>query len=198
MEPGRLRAALIAGKIRVTDQVLANLDAELARIKRGYHIEKLISEKVKTDSELEKDLSRLRAACRTIVEILDSDMSGAGQIEVMLSDPGSGSQAPRLVEELRWLSARLELMLTMARQDGAIKKRQQNPETWFLVEVYGLFSRLTGSPKPGIAGRLHRFTKNCAELIDPRIIVPDSENSFQKRLTAALVRTVSDRVDPTR
>jgi hypothetical protein len=47
---------------------------------------------------------------------------------------------------------------------------------------------MTDKPEPGIAGPLHRFTKSCAALIDAGITVPESENSFQKRLTAALGR----------
>jgi hypothetical protein len=116
------------------------------------------------------------------------DMSGSCQIEAMLSHPWHGSQVPRIVEELRSLSSRIEIALAMAKQDGAIKKRQQNPETWFFLVVHDLFARLTDNPEPGIAGRLHRFTENCATLIDPRIAVPKSENSFQKRLKAALDR----------
>jgi hypothetical protein len=185
---GRLKAALIAGKIRVTDEALATLSAGLATIGHGYWIEKCISEKAKTDTELKKDFTRLDTACRTIVEVFDADMSGSCQIEAILSDPWHGSRVPRLVEELRSLSSRIEIALAMAKQDGAIKKRQQNPETWFFLAVYDLFSRLTENPEPGIAGRLHRFTENCATLVDARIIVPKSENSFQKRLKAALDR----------
>ena len=185
---GRLRAALIAGKIGVTDEALVALSAELTRIKLGYRIEKCISTEARTDTELKKDLSRLHTACRTVVEVFDADMSGACQIEAMMSDPWRGSQMPRLVEELRSLSSRIESALAMAKQDGAIKKRQQNPETWLFLEVYDLFSRLTGNPEPGVAGPLHRFTQNCATLIDPSIVVPDGENSFQKRLKAALAR----------
>jgi hypothetical protein len=76
----------------------------------------------------------------------------------------------------------------MAAQNGAIKKRQQDPETWFFLAVHDLYSEITGNPKPGIAGPLHRFTKRCAELVNAGIAVPESENSFQKRLTAALAR----------
>jgi hypothetical protein len=54
--------------------------------------------------------------------------------------------------------------------------------------VHDLFSKLTVNHEPGIAGPLHRFTKGCAALIDPGIVVPERENSFQKRLTAALAR----------
>jgi hypothetical protein len=185
---GRLKAALIAGKIGVTDEALAVLSAELTTIGYGYRIEKWVSAKVKTDTDLKQDLSRLHTACRTVVDVFDADLSGSCQIEAILSDPWHGSQVPRLVEELRSLSSRIEIAVMMAKQDGAIKKRQQNPETWFLLAVHDLFSRLTGNPEPGIAGPLHRFTKNCAPLIDPRIAVPESENSFQKRLNAALAR----------
>src|SRR6202035_4409217 len=116
MEPtdGRLTAALIAGNIPVTDKALSILIAGLAPIGQGYHIEKVISGTAKTDTELRKDLSRLHTACRTIVDILDADMSGLRQIEVMLSDPWRGSQIPRLVEELRSLSSRIDMALAMA------------------------------------------------------------------------------------
>src|SRR5712671_137557 len=101
---GRLKAALIAGKIPVTDEALAILRAALSTIGRGY------------------------------------------------------------------------------------QKRRQNPETWFFVAVHDLYCEITADHDPGVAGPLHRFTKHCAALIDARIVVPESENSFQKRLTAALAR----------
>jgi hypothetical protein len=106
----------------------------------------------------------------------------------MLSDLWRGSQVPRLAEDLRSLSEVIEILLVMAAQNGAIKKRQQDPETWFFLAAHDLFSEITGDPEPGIAGPLHRFTKSCAALIDAGIAVPESENSFQKRLTAALAR----------
>jgi hypothetical protein len=56
------------------------------------------------------------------------------------------------------------------------------------LSSHDLFGTITGNSEPGIAGPLHRFTKRCAALIDARIAVPESENSFQKRLTAALDR----------
>jgi hypothetical protein len=80
------------------------------------------------------------------------------------------------------------MALAMAAQNGAIRKRQQNPETWFFLAVHDLYSEITGNPKPGIAGPLHRFTKHCAGLVATAIAVPESENSFRKRLTAALAR----------
>jgi hypothetical protein len=87
MEPihGRLRATLVAGKIPVTDDALTILSVGLSTIERGYYLEKAISRTAKTDTELKKDLSRLNMACRTVVDILDSDLSGTWQIEVMLS-----------------------------------------------------------------------------------------------------------------
>jgi len=185
---GRLKAALIAGKIPVTDEALAILRAGLSTIGRGYHIDKVISGMAKTDTELKKELSRLHVACRTVVDVLDADLSGLSQIGAMLSDPWRGSQVPRLVEELRLLSPQIEMALAMAAQEGTLKKRRQNPETWFFLAVHDLYSEITADHDPGVAGPLHRFTKHCAALIDARIVVPESENSFQKRLTAALAR----------
>jgi hypothetical protein len=169
----------------VTDETLAMLRAGLSTIGHGYHIEKWISTRAKTDTDLKKDLS---AACRTVVDVLDADMSGSCQIEAILSDSWNGSQVPRLVEELRPLCLRLETALAMAAQDGTLKKRPQTPETSFFLAAHDLFSTLTGNPAPGVAGPLHRFTTSCAALIDAGIVVPQSENSFQKRLTAALAR----------
>src|SRR5262245_2561442 len=123
---GRLKAALIAGTIGVTDEALESLSTELATIGHGYWIERLISQKAKTDTELGKDLARLHSACRTVIEVLDADMSAACQIEATLSDPWHGSQVPRLVEELRSLSLRVEIALTMAKQDRAIKARAKS------------------------------------------------------------------------
>ncbi len=183
---GRLKAALIAGKIPVTDEALAILRAGLSTIGRGYHIDKVISGMAKTDTELKKELSRLHVACRTVVDVLDADLSGLSQIGAMLSDPWRGSQVPRLVEELRLLSPQIEMALAMAAQEGTLKKRRQNPETWFFLAVHDLYSEITVDHEPG--GPLHRFTKHCAALIDAGIVVPESENSFQKRLTAALAR----------
>jgi hypothetical protein len=185
---GRLRATLIAGNIPVTDEALSILSAGLSTIGQGYHIEKVISGEAKTEAQLGKELARIDEAFRTAVDILDADMSGTGEIEALLSDPWRGSQIPRVVEELRSLSSRIEPPLATLGQNRAIKKRQQNPETWFFSAVHDLFATITGNPEPGIAGPLHRFTKRCAALIDPRIAVPESENSFQKRLAAALAR----------
>ena len=184
---GRLKAALIAGKIPVTDEAFAILRAGLGTIAHGYHINKVIR-LVKTGTELKKDLSRLYLACRTFIDVFDADLSGLGQIEAILSDTWRSSQVPRLLEELRLLSPKLEMAMIMAAQDQATKPRRQNPVTWFFLAVHDLFSEITGDDQPGIAGPLHRFTKSCAALIDAGITVPESENSFQKRLTAALAR----------
>ena len=183
---GRLRAALVAGKIPVTDQALMVLSAGLRQIGHGYYIAKFISSKVKTDTNRKQDLARLYPACRTFVDILDADMSAAYQIEAILSDPWHGSEVPQLVEEVRSLSSRIETAIAMAAQDKSLKQRKENPETWFFIAAHDLFSTMTVKPKPGIAGPLHRFTKRCAALIDAAIVVPESENSFQKRLTAVL------------
>ena len=185
---GRLRATLVTGKIPVTDEAFTILYAGLAMIGHGYQIEKAISRTARTDTELKKDLSRLHEACRTVTDVFDADLSGSCQIEVMLSDLWHGSQVPRLAEDLRSLSEVIEILLVMAAQNGAIKKRQQDRETWFFLAAHDLFSEITGDSEPGIAGPLHRFTKSCAALIDAGIAVPESENSFQKRLTAALAR----------
>ena len=184
---GRLKAALIAGKIPVTDQALAVLQAGLVTIARGYHLNKVLRA-VKTPTELRKELSRLYQACRTFLDVLDADLKGLGQIQALLSDTWPGGQLARVVGDLHAVYPRLEVAMLMVEQEQAKITRRQNPATWFLLAVHDLFSEITGEAEPGTAGPLHRFTKRCAALIDPEIDVPESENSFHKRLTAALAR----------
>lgn len=184
---GRLKAALIAGKIPVTDQALAVLQAGLITIARGYHLNKVLRA-VKTPTELRKELSRLYQACRTFLDVLDADLKGLGQIQALLSDIWPGGQLARAVGDLRAVYPTLEMAILMVEQEQAKITRRQNPATWFLLAVHDLFSEITGEAEPGTAGPLHRFTKRCAALIDPEIDVPESENSFHKRLTAALAR----------
>src|SRR4029077_11716950 len=59
---GRLKAALIAGKIPVTDEALAILRAGLDTIRHGYRLNKVLRG-IKTETEVKKDLSRLYSAC---------------------------------------------------------------------------------------------------------------------------------------
>jgi len=115
-------------------------------------------------------------------------MNGLGQIEVLLSEALHGNGIGEFLEQLRSLSSHIEMVLDILAQNTAIRRRRQNPETWFFLAAHDLFTKLTANEEPGIAGPLHRFTKHCAALIDERIKVPESENSFQKRLTAALRR----------
>ena len=184
---GRLKAALIAGKIPVTDQALTVLQAGLVTIARGYHLNKVLRA-VKTPTELRKELSRLYQACRTFLDVLDADLKGLGQFQALLSDIWPGGQLARVVGDLRAVYPSLEMAKLMVEQEQAKMTRRQNPATWFLLAVHDLFSEITGEAEPGTAGPLHRFTKRCAALVDPEIDVPESENSFHKRLTAALAR----------
>jgi hypothetical protein len=189
LDRGRLKASLVTARIRPTEEAIATLSAGLSTISYGYHIEKLISGEIKTDAELRKELSRLQAAFCTAIGILDADMNGTGQIEILISDTWHRNRIPEFLEELRLQSSRIEMLLTMLLQNTAIKRRRQrNPETWFFLAVHDLFATITGDPEPGIGGPLHRFTQHCATLTDPRIEVPERENSFRKRLTAALAR----------
>ncbi|MBV9203261.1 MAG: hypothetical protein JOY83_26685, partial [Alphaproteobacteria bacterium] len=181
-----MKAALVAGGIRPTNEALSVLGAGLGAVSHGYHIERVISSEAKTSAELEKELSRLHAAFRTAIGILDADMKGLSQIGVLLSESLHGRGISKFIEDLRSLSSHTEMYSNILAQNTAIRKRRQNPETWLFLAAHDLFAKLTANEEPGIAGPLHRFTKHCAALVDERIKVPESENAFQKRLTAAL------------
>jgi hypothetical protein len=79
-------------------------------------------------------------------------MSSLGQIEVLLSGAWRGKGFRHFLELLRSLSSRIEMVLTMLDQNTVIRKRRQDPETWFFLAVYDLFAILTGAAEPGIAG----------------------------------------------
>lgn len=187
LDRGRLRATLIAGKIELTEEAFSTLIAGLNGIAYGYRAERVVNE-VKTDAELRRELSKLDKSLRTALRILEADVSGLGQIEVLLSDAWGGKGLREFLEQLRSVSSRNEMILTMLDQNTAIRKRRQDPETWFFLAVYDLFAILTHDTEPGVAGPLHRFTTGCAALVDQRIEVPKSENSYRKRLKAALDR----------
>ena len=119
---GRLKATLIAGKILVTDEALAALNAGLSAIGHGYHIEKVVSGKPKT-ADLTRNFARLHKACRTIIDVSDADQSDLGQIELILSDLWRGHQVLGLVQDLRSLSPQIEIALAMIAQNRAISVR---------------------------------------------------------------------------
>jgi hypothetical protein len=58
-------------------------------------------------------------------------MSSLGQIEVLLSGAWRGKGFRHFLELLRSLSSRIEMVLTMLDQNTVIRKRRQDPETWF-------------------------------------------------------------------
>ena len=119
---GRLKAALIAGKIPVTDQALTVLQAGLVTIARGYHLNKVLRA-VKTPTELRKELSRLYQACRTFLDVLDADLKGLGQFQALLSDIWQGGQLARVVGDLRAVYSRLEMAILMVEQEQAKTRR---------------------------------------------------------------------------
>ena len=120
---GRLKAALIAGKIPVTDQALAVLQAGLVTIAHGYHLNKVLRA-VKTPTELRKELARLYQACRTFLDVLDADLKGLGQIEALLSDTWPGGQLARVVGDA-WHASRL-LQSVWRTGAGEIRRTQRD------------------------------------------------------------------------
>jgi hypothetical protein len=60
-------------------------------------------------------------------------MNGLGQIEVLLSEALHGNGIGELLEKLRSLSSHIEMLLHILAQNTAIRRRRQNPETWFFL-----------------------------------------------------------------
>ena len=89
----------------------------------------------------------------------------------------------------RWDTRDGTYRLVVIRDDNTRAKaarHQQHLETWFMLSAHELFAQITGTPKPGIAAPLHRFTHHCAALVDPDLIIPKNADGFRKRLSAAL------------
>jgi hypothetical protein len=64
--------------------------------------------------------------------------------------------------------------------------KQEDPLTTFCVDLYTLYIIITGKEALSNNGPAHRFVKECAEIVDPSIVVP--EKGFQQLLWAATTK----------
>jgi len=189
----RLKKALAAGNIPVTEKALATLSEWVDRWGPVTFIMADRTGTSKSRTDLKKELSKLCKTLQSTVDILNRD---DGQLAARLFEKVSGDQAPSVSVSLFSANSRLQLieqqcdLLIRARASlkrlQAAKVRSGAPEhenTWFLELTRRLFGKLTGKPKPGIAGPLHRFTKAVAKLIGAEAgMVPESYETFKKRL----------------
>jgi hypothetical protein len=173
---GRLKATLIAGRIRPTDEALATLSAGLSTISYGYHIERVISEGAKTEAERRKELSQLHAALRTAISILDADMNGTRQIEILLNDPWHGSPIPEFPETLRSQSSRIEMLLTMLAQNTAKRSAVRTQRLGSFWQSTISSRRLPASRSPGLPAR-------CIDLHNIAQCLQIRESKFPKART---------------
>jgi hypothetical protein len=185
----RLKKALAAGNIPITEKALATLSEWVTkegpetflRAKGRIIVREIRASKLYNAHT--NALSELCDALRNTVDILTRD-NGRQATHLLLAEPripNVGGAGQRLIEQQRDLLNRAEVIL---KRRQAIKNRRGAPkstETAFLVAVRDLFGKLTGKPKPATAERLHRFAKACAELIGKDDVVPESLDTFKKR-----------------
>jgi hypothetical protein len=188
----KLKETLKAGRIPVTDKAIDDLRIGLGTIDRGYRLEEARTA-AKPDAELRQTLLKLHASLDTTMDILNTDLSGPGQIEALLSHgPWRRDRVRQYLDATQGLLTDLGPVCQALSHELAAqpkkKRHQQNSTTWFMLAVHDLFSQITENPVPGIAARLHRFTQQCAALVDPNLVIPENEDSFRKRLNAALGR----------
>jgi hypothetical protein len=181
----KLQAALVAAKIPVNDMTLGTLGTCLDTLRRHYPLHRAIGV-AKSDIQLRDELERLCGALETAISVLEDDLAGTCQIEVLLTNSWRGSHIRLLLDELQTLRASVASVHQVSQRHGTPQTRSQTPETEIFLRLHSLFAELIEA-EPGIAGPLHRFTVHCAALIDPDIVVPP-EGSWRRRLCAALKR----------
>jgi hypothetical protein len=187
IDRGRLRAALVAGKIPVSDDTIAVLAMGLRQIRDRYRLHRIAEAKASV-GEVRKRLSALRGAADEMALILNADLGGLREIETLLGAFGFDGMA-NFAERLHCLQNATEQAWTMTRVEAEHRKtdmhrRSREPETWVFLDIHDLMAGLKGK-RSGVAGPLHRFTVRCCELIGPDIVVPDL-SAFKKRMSIAL------------
>jgi hypothetical protein len=187
-------AALEAGDIPVTAEMVTALHAGLEQIGHAYRIEKTRTA-APSDAALRGTLLDLYGSLLRTADIISADLEGAAQIGAMLSaGPWHHDRLRQYLDDTRGLLADLgpfchALANKLAAQPRTVRHDQHLP-TQFMVAIHGLYCGLRG--RSGIGGPLHRFTRACAALVDPNLDIPQAEDSFCARLRAALKRNLKN------
>jgi hypothetical protein len=66
----------------------------------------------------------------------------------------------------------------------------EDPLTAFCVALYVLYSEVTGKKGLTDDGPAYRFVRDCAAIVDPRIVVP--ARGFRQRIQASIARAMSN------
>jgi len=179
----RLKKALEAGNILVTDKTLARLSSWVAKM--GGTATFLSAEEIGTGDplyDLREGLSELYEALQSTVRLLTRD-----DCWLTLFLFNEGSDVPSLIERQRLIAQQCALLNTaeasLKRLQG-VKKRRGAPKhksTVFLYLVRFVYGELTGTCDPAIKEPLYRFAKAFAELIDAAGVVPEDFNTFRGR-----------------
>jgi hypothetical protein len=193
----RLKEALAAGGLPVTDEALRLLSDGLITLKHNYNLAKEFASAGKTAIEVDKEISRLREALQTAVNILDDN----DQLwRLSLPSPTFSLVTLLLrtyysyprddIERLRALLSQVDAARTLWSQvdvEGsckyfpAIRKRrspgrpEEAAENVLAAGIRDLFIEL-GGDRTGIR-RINEFWSHCAALLG----VAKSKGSFRKR-----------------
>ena len=148
---GRLRAALAAGGIPITDNAIAALASGLRKAGHQYRIDRLV--KTISPRRMFKELTEMAEAANKMGSILDKDLAGTREIEMTLdffctTGPGLGAQYFAIADfghRLHHLQDTLQQVCIMLKSDLERRKQDmarhhQEPETglfWFCTGFMG-------------------------------------------------------------
>jgi hypothetical protein len=196
---------LSRGNLPQNQETVSALALGLWTIGQSYRLIKLSI----TQPPIRKLLSSLQQIANLSsrqAKIFEEDTAAGGQLETLLFTR-SNINALEFIKNLRELEESAEHFRAILEQDarvrqnasklgsacdGAPPRHRAEPETWLYLALHDLYEALIRR-KPGIAGPLHRFTEECAAIVDPQVHVPPRE-AFQSRLRAALKRRGTEKI----
>jgi hypothetical protein len=160
----KLKAALEAGKIAVSDDNIRRLDGSLRALAQQFR-----ARKVAREQGLSAELTRL--------EETKSFLAGLWDIEPLLY--AFEVETPQIIGRL--LGAVQHGIDFLKHEKEQRKLRGDDPETTLFMNLHDVYVGLSGQTGISNDGPLHRFANTCTKLIDESIILPQPQ-SLRKAL----------------
>jgi hypothetical protein len=160
----KLKAALEAGKIPVSDDNIRRLDGLLPVLAQQYR-----ARKVAREQDLNGQLTRFEETKNSLAGLWDSEpLLYAFEVEM-----------PEIITRL--LGAIQDGIDFLKNEKEQRKVRRDDPETTLFMGLRDVYVSLSGNTGISDDGPLHRFANACTKLIDVSIILPQPQ-SLRKAL----------------
>jgi hypothetical protein len=187
METATLRAILEAGDIAADEATIARLASHLSALGQQYRLIRFARADRPRREQILDRLVEIRSAVARVSAIIDNDLGGSCEIELLLNAfRWRADDAPHL-HRLHDAADQAVMLLATSDPASSILAPNEQPETWLFVELREVHKRLSGRKKIGRDRPLDRFIRRAAKAIGGDIMVPAPE-ALTARLRAALDR----------